>query len=71
METKKKSFQVGVNRNYCKRCGLCYWICPVKAIIKGEFGRPEIPDHNKCIGCLQCERICPDFAIDITEKNDD
>jgi 2-oxoglutarate ferredoxin oxidoreductase subunit delta len=71
MAAVKKSFSVDINRNYCKKCGLCYWICPVNAITEGEYGRPEVPEQNKCIGCLQCERICPDFAIDVTENKQD
>lgn len=64
----KKSYNVGINRGYCKKCGLCYWICPTQTIVGGDYGRPEIPDHDKCIGCMQCERICPDFAINVVER---
>ncbi|HOO74893.1 MAG: 4Fe-4S binding protein [Thermotogae bacterium] len=64
----KKSYEVKINRTLCKKCGLCYWICPTKTIVAGEFARPEIPDQSKCIGCLQCERICPDFAINVLEQ---
>jgi 2-oxoglutarate ferredoxin oxidoreductase subunit delta len=63
----KKAYSVEINRSYCKSCGLCYWICPTKTIIKGKYDKPEIPDQTKCIGCLQCERICPDFAINVVE----
>ncbi|MBO8167123.1 MAG: ferredoxin [Thermotogae bacterium] len=64
----KKKFHVHINDNFCKRCGICYWICPTKTIIKGELGKPEVPDHDKCIGCLMCENACPDFAIDVVER---
>jgi 2-oxoglutarate ferredoxin oxidoreductase subunit delta len=62
---------VEINRDYCKKCGLCYWICPTQAIAEGDYGRPEVADHDKCIGCMQCERICPDFAINIVERSEE
>lgn len=65
-----KSFTVEINRELCKRCGLCYWVCPKQAIVEGQYSRPEVPDHEKCIGCLQCERLCPDFAINVVEKTE-
>jgi len=65
VQSTKKFYNVVINYNYCKRCGICSWICPVKAIVEGEFDIPQISDPYKCIGCLQCERMCPDFAIDV------
>ncbi|KUK83641.1 MULTISPECIES: ATP-binding protein [Petrotoga] len=67
MQTIKKQFKVNINYNYCKKCGICSWICPVNAIIEEEFGKPVVPFQEKCTGCLQCERMCPDFAISIKQ----
>ncbi|RAO98578.1 ferredoxin [Petrotoga sp. 9PW.55.5.1] len=69
MPSSTKSFKVFINYNYCKNCGICSWICPVNAIIEESFGKPVVPDHEKCTGCLQCERMCPDFAINVIEIN--
>ncbi|MBT1248449.1 MULTISPECIES: 4Fe-4S dicluster domain-containing protein [unclassified Thermosipho (in: thermotogales)] len=63
----KKQFNVKINYNWCKSCGICYNTCPTKTIIKGEMNRPKVEDHTTCIGCLMCENLCPDFAIDIVE----
>lgn len=58
----------------CKSCGSCIMKCPVNAISWhdkeiGQLGDPAIYiDLDKCIGCETCERICPDHAIEITNK---
>ncbi len=63
----KKQFFVNIRYEWCKACGICYHVCPTKTIIQGELNKPTVPDHNKCIGCLMCENLCPDMVIDITE----
>jgi 2-oxoglutarate ferredoxin oxidoreductase subunit delta len=58
----------------CKSCGSCIVKCPVNAISwhdkeLGMLGEPAIfIDLDKCIGCETCERVCPDHAIEITNK---
>ena len=58
----------------CKSCGECVVKCPVKCISwdkqeLGQLGEPAIiVDENVCIACETCEQICPDFAIEITKK---
>jgi len=60
--------------NLCKSCGSCIMKCPVNAISwhdkeLGMLGDPAIYiDLDKCIGCETCERVCPDHAIEITNK---
>ncbi len=61
-------------RGLCKSCGECIVKCPVKCISwdkteLGQLGEPSISiDNNVCIGCETCENICPDFAIEISNK---
>ncbi|MBM4314364.1 MAG: 4Fe-4S dicluster domain-containing protein [Deltaproteobacteria bacterium] len=67
-------FDVTINALICKDCGYCREVCSL-----GIF--EQSPDFNpsgykpaiavgtdRCIGCLRCLYICPDFAITIQEK---
>lgn len=55
----------------CKSCGLCIYVCPTKCLFwdnerLNNNGSSSVGvDISKCIGCKQCERICPDFAIKV------
>jgi 2-oxoglutarate ferredoxin oxidoreductase subunit delta len=60
-------FKVTINKTWCKGCGLCVAVCPKNVLeldenIKSDPLRPE-----DCIGCRQCENICPDLAITVGE----
>ncbi|MGE4342818.1 MAG: NADH-quinone oxidoreductase subunit NuoF [Geoalkalibacter sp.] len=47
----------------CKKCGLCYKICPVDAI-KWEKGEVAIIDKEKCTKCTSCYDACRFMAIE-------
>ena len=50
-----------INKDLCDICGTCVAVCPVDAIVVGEF---EVQiDNEKCTGCLNCLKICPAEAI--------
>jgi NAD-dependent dihydropyrimidine dehydrogenase PreA subunit len=68
-----RDFDVAVNGLICKDCGYCREVCSL-----GIFGqsadfnpsgyKPAVAENSdKCIGCLRCLYICPDFAITIKE----
>ena len=48
----------------CKGCSICVEFCPKKVLEMDVFlvkvARPE-----DCIKCMQCELLCPDFAIKV------
>ncbi len=69
-----KSFEIDINRDWCKACYICVKICP-KGVYdidtKESFrGHKEVlvSRIEDCIGCLMCENFCPDFAIEVKEK---
>ena len=70
-----KRFEVFVNQEFCKGCGICVHFCPRKAIrLSEEFNSkgvnaPVPADMQKCTGCRTCELYCPDFAIAIQEDD--
>lgn len=67
-----------INKEKCKRCGICAKscpygaiikrtmpcaaVCPVDAVYKTETGCARI-DNDKCISCGQCAANCPFGAI--------
>lgn len=72
-----KRYEILVNEEYCKGCGICVKFCPREALkLSEEFnekGRnvPVPEDMDRCVGCRQCELYCPDFAIAVIETNSD
>ena len=63
----RRKYDVEINRSWCKRCGLCYWICPTGALTEGELKYPIVADAGKCIGCMMCENVCPEMAVDVVQ----
>ncbi|MDO3378144.1 NADH-quinone oxidoreductase subunit NuoF [Geoalkalibacter halelectricus] len=47
----------------CKKCGLCYKICPVDAVI-WEKGQLAVIDKEKCTKCTSCYDACRFMAIE-------
>jgi ferredoxin len=48
---------ITINPVLCDLCGTCAGVCPADAvIIEGAAIRI---DHERCIACLACIRICP------------
>ncbi len=67
---------VWVNENNCKACDKCVAACPAGVLAmrpepSSTLGAMiEVVYPESCIGCRECELICPDFAIFVAEKKE-
>lgn len=55
-----------INTKWCKGCGICVAFCPKNVLALNN--KVFIADDEACIFCGTCERLCPDFAIYISEE---
>lgn len=62
METKTP--QVVINPTYCKGCHICVEFCPTQVFEMHGF-TAVAQRADACIGCMQCELRCPDFAVTV------
>ena len=63
----KPRLNVMWNEVYCKRCLLCVEVCPVQVL---SLEMNEILEKEGCIRCYQCERYCPDIAIEVMDEQE-
>lgn len=67
---------VWVNTSNCKACDICVSVCPSGVL--GMVYEPtstlgamiSVEHPEACIGCMECELACPDFAIYVAEKSE-
>ena len=68
---KKAAYNVWLDPLLCKGCQICIEVCP-----KGVFEKTDkiskrgqhivkVARPSECIGCLECEMLCPDIAITV------
>ena len=58
--------EITIKVSWCKGCGLCVDYCNRDVLVmKGTL--PEVINAEKCSRCMQCEAICPDFAITVQD----
>ena len=71
------SYQMDIDQERCKGCGLCVSVCPKKALELSEESNPMgyFPAYQArpedCNYCAICCMMCPDVAITITQTADD
>ncbi|MBN2395936.1 MAG: 4Fe-4S binding protein [Candidatus Atribacteria bacterium] len=57
--------KIEIDRDLCKKCGICAYVCPKKVYEFNEQEGPKIVNPDLCILCDMCIMMCPDMAIDI------
>jgi 2-oxoglutarate ferredoxin oxidoreductase subunit delta len=62
----KKPPIIEVKVSWCKGCGLCVDYCSM-GVLEMNGTLPKVVKLEKCSRCMQCENICPDFAIRVSE----
>ena len=69
-----RNFDVTVDELTCKDCGYCREVCTLGVFGKSDHFNPSgykpmiAENTDRCIGCLRCLYVCPDFAITITSQ---
>jgi 2-oxoglutarate ferredoxin oxidoreductase subunit delta len=64
-------YDVVILPEYCKGCGLCIELCPVRKLRinpapnSDGIQAAEATGEADCVGCRQCAIICPDAAVRI------
>ncbi len=68
-----RQYTVEVNPVVCKECGYCMEMCQMEIFAASEIFnaggyKPVVVNRSdRCVGCLKCLYVCPDFAITISE----
>ncbi|KGI55759.1 4Fe-4S dicluster domain-containing protein [Campylobacter sp. MIT 97-5078] len=71
-----KDTPVWVNERRCKACNICVSYCPAGVLamrddIHAVLGQMiEVVYPQACIGCMECEVHCPDFAIMVAKRDE-
>ncbi len=63
MQTKVSP--LSLNRQACKRCGVCVELCPRQVFTTSNEGYPIPSNVEQCTRCKLCELWCPDYAIEV------
>ncbi len=57
-----KLITYAIDREKCRKCGLCAKKCPVDCIA-GDRQTPYVIDQDRCIKCGSCFEVCPFSAV--------
>ena len=57
---------IEIKVSWCKGCGLCVDYCN-RGVLEMDGTLPKVVKLDKCTRCMQCEVICPDFAIRVID----
>ncbi len=67
---------VWVDESRCKACDRCVSVCPAGVLAMRQEPSStlgamiEVLNEESCIGCMECELSCPDFAIYVADRKE-
>lgn len=67
----KRKYNVKLDSNMCKACGICIEFCPTGVLGPDIEGKAVIINMDDCTGCLFCEKHCPDFCLEVEAREDE
>lgn len=59
--------EIDIKVSWCKSCGLCVEYCN-RGVLEMDGHLPTVVRADRCSRCLQCEDMCPDFAITVKDS---
>jgi len=68
-----RKFNITMYAENCRECGYCFKFCgpqvlsQTSALNSKGYKIVEIQNPDKCVGCLQCFFVCPEYAIEVDE----
>lgn len=65
LPVKQRAIAINLDRNLCKRCGICIAFCPQEVFVADAAGYPVVVALEKCTGCQLCFYRCPDLAVEV------
>ena len=57
---------IEIKVSWCKGCGLCVDYCN-REVLEMHGPLPKVVQLDRCTKCMQCEDICPDFALRVLD----
>ena len=65
-KTARASWEIRINEEWCKGCEVCVEVCKPQVLeMDGQVAVVRRPED--CTGCMLCELLCPDFAVEVIE----
>lgn len=62
---------ISIDPEKCNNSYACIRSCPVKAITASQLDNAPVINHDRCIGCGSCLKVCPSNAVSYLNSIDE